>query len=264
MADISKVDKVLQFIVLTAGRADNFRDRELGPIHLIKYLYLADLAYAETHHGETYTQIPWKFHHFGPWATEAFNRIDPALATIDAQKKRITSYYTDDFTRWSADDEELYGQLAEELPIQVVSSVKGAVQEFGNSTEDLLHFVYNTYPMLQAAPEEYLIFSNFPTYQKEKSSHDHRDIPPEKELSKTQQKKRQQKLDELKIQFRDKLKNKDKKRVEYRPPRYDDVFFEGVATLNYLAGSDFEFAKGIGRFSDDIWKSESRTDSNVS
>lgn len=264
MADISKVDNILQFILLAAGRSDDYRDRELGPIHLIKYLYLADLSYAEAHDGETFTKIPWRFHHFGPWSTEAFNRIDPALEQIGATKKRISSYYADDFTRWSVDDEKRYHQLSEELPIHVVSAVKGYIQEFSSSTEDLLHFVYNTVPMLQAAPEAFLDFNVVSPHQEKARPIGNDDTQPPKELSKTQQKKRKQKLDQLKKQFREKLKKKQRKRVEYAQPRYDDVFFEGLKTLDYIAGSDVELTKGVARFSDDIWKSESRFDPDVS
>ncbi len=53
--DQDRIDHVIQLALLVAGREDDPFDRELGPIHLIKYVYLADLAYAERHGGETYT-----------------------------------------------------------------------------------------------------------------------------------------------------------------------------------------------------------------
>ena len=37
---------VVQFALLTAGEEDQQHERQLGPIHLLKYVYLADLAYA--------------------------------------------------------------------------------------------------------------------------------------------------------------------------------------------------------------------------
>ncbi len=41
--DINKVDLLLKYILAAAGEED-FGNREVGPIHLIKYVYLADLA----------------------------------------------------------------------------------------------------------------------------------------------------------------------------------------------------------------------------
>jgi hypothetical protein len=41
--NINKVDLVLKYILATAGQED-YGNREVGPIHLIKYVYLADLA----------------------------------------------------------------------------------------------------------------------------------------------------------------------------------------------------------------------------
>ena len=47
--DISRVDKIIQYSLLIAGDEDDFSDRQLGPIHLIKYVYLADLDFAASH-----------------------------------------------------------------------------------------------------------------------------------------------------------------------------------------------------------------------
>jgi hypothetical protein len=55
--DIKKVDQLLKYILAAAGQAD-YGNREVGPIHLIKYVYLADLAFAEKHGGETFTWRP--------------------------------------------------------------------------------------------------------------------------------------------------------------------------------------------------------------
>ncbi len=82
MIEISKIDKLIQYIVLVAGQKDEAFDRELGPIHLIKYLYLSDLAYAASHEGRTYTGLPWRFHHHGPYCQEAFQRLEPALRSM--------------------------------------------------------------------------------------------------------------------------------------------------------------------------------------
>ena len=54
--DLKKVDKIIQYALAVAANED-FCNRDLGPIHLVKYVYLADLAYAERNKGETFTGI---------------------------------------------------------------------------------------------------------------------------------------------------------------------------------------------------------------
>jgi len=41
--DIKRVDLLLKYILAAAGQEDP-GNREVGPIHLVKYVYLADLA----------------------------------------------------------------------------------------------------------------------------------------------------------------------------------------------------------------------------
>jgi hypothetical protein len=78
------LDRLFQYILATAAESEDFKTRELGPIHLLKYAYLADLAFAERNEGRTYTGTDWGFHHFGPWSSAAFQRIEPSLAVIGA------------------------------------------------------------------------------------------------------------------------------------------------------------------------------------
>ncbi len=92
----ARIEEVFGYALAVAAQADHPRDRELGPIHLLKYLYLADLAHAETHDGETYSGVSWRFHKFGPWAVEAFQQIEPAMAHLGAGCRQFASSYRDD------------------------------------------------------------------------------------------------------------------------------------------------------------------------
>jgi len=47
------------------------------------------------------------------------------------------------------------------------------------------------------------------------------------------------------------------------PPRYDEVFREGQAWLDALAGAPAEATRGTATFSDDIWKSRGRRDPGI-
>ena len=38
----SKIDLLIQYAILIAGQEDEYLDRQLGPIHLIKYVYLEE------------------------------------------------------------------------------------------------------------------------------------------------------------------------------------------------------------------------------
>jgi hypothetical protein len=155
--DVSRIDLLLKYTVAAAGQEDAGK-RELGPIHLTKYVYLADLAFAESHGGRTFTRARWRFHHFGPWSSEVYERIAPAVAEIGAVERHIHSKFSDDGVRWSVDDGRLFEELGEQLPIEVSRAIRRVVQQFGQDTVSLLHFVYTTAPMLRAAPGELLEF----------------------------------------------------------------------------------------------------------
>lgn len=260
--DISKIDRLLQFILATAGQED-FGSRELGPIHLIKYIYLADLEHAKHFNGITYTNLLWKFHHFGPWSHEVYSRIEPALLTVGAEKKVIDSEYDSDFIRWSITDDELYNRLERQLPSIITTSVQVYVHRFNAVTEDLLHFVYKTWPILRAKPGDLLDFS-IPDYLNEnKGNYDVIENSSD-ELSVKQKKKRREALEALKKKFRKKLEDKKgKPKLRFNPPPYDDIYFEGLKTLDDLAGEEIKTSKGVVRFSDDIWKSKARFDPDV-
>ena len=159
--DISKIDKIIQYSLLIAGDEDDSFDRQLGPIHLIKYVYLADLYYAASHNGETFTGVKWQFYKFGPWSQEVNNRIEPALLCIHAEKKTFPSDYEDkdEWVRWTATDDSFRKELERELPFTIKSTLRRDVHQFGKATPELLSYVYSTKPMLSAAPREFLDFS---------------------------------------------------------------------------------------------------------
>ena len=64
-------------------------------------------------------------------------------------------------------------------------------------------------------------------------------------LSTRQLKKRKEKLSAIKIRLKERL-DKKKKQVRFipTPPRYDDVFFEGVKCLDSFAGEPIEPLEG--------------------
>ncbi len=277
--DIIKTDQLLQFTLATAGQED-FENQELGPVHLIKYIYLADLEHAKHCNGITYTSLPWIFHHFGPWSNEAYLRIEPALQAIKAEKRIIENHEFDsefildhketgfsgknrfldlEFIRWYIINDKLYNRLETQLPLIITTSIQKYVHEFNAITEDLLHFVYKTWPMLRAKPGDMLDFS-IPDYIiNENKEYNIPDM-----LSAKQKKKKRNAVEALKKEFRKKLEKKKRKpKLRFNLPLYDDVYYEGLKMLDSLAGEEIKTIKGIARFSDDIWKSKARFDPDV-
>src|SRR5690606_14858018 len=155
--NISHVDLVIQFSLLVAGEEDDNFSRQLGPIHLIKYLYLADLSYAKRNNGQSFTGIDWQFYNFGPWSSAAHARIEPALNAIYANRNQFPSDYEDknDWVRWDLHDDRLLTEKRRLLPPAITMNLTSYIRQFGKDTPSLLDFVYKTKPMLAAAPNEY-------------------------------------------------------------------------------------------------------------
>ena len=251
-----RIDLIVQYALLEAGRQDEPFDRELGPIHLVKYVYLADLAHAEKRGGETFTGAPWKFYHYGPWSPEVHDRVRPALAAIDADEKLIaSSRYESDMVRWSKVNDELHDEIERQLPSEIVSILKTCVRRYGKDTSELLHYVYQTPPMLKAAPNEGLVFEPAPTAPTAEP------LSERPLLSAKQQKRQHARVQETKARVADKLSKKRAERDARRPvnpPRYDEVFLEGVEWLDGLAGDKIEGSSGEVSFHDDVWTSPTR------
>ena len=73
-------------------------------------------------------------------------------------------------------------------------------------------------------------------------------------------------MESLKEKIEDRLKEKlalRKEKLAYTPPRYDDVYFEGLKWLDRLAGEPIEPEEGTLEISDSIWKSPFRTEDEI-
>jgi len=257
-----KADLLLQYALVIASENDEHADRQLGPIHFIKYVYLADLVHAQQHGGQTFTEAAWQFHKFGPWSAEVFNRIEPALSEIGATKTQVSHpKYEDDFVRYMLGDDELATQLTSQLPISVSLAIQRAVRSFGSDTASLLDHVYLTEPMLRAAPGEHLDLS--PSCHPENSYPESSEREPQVSLSRKEKEARKKKLQNLRALIRERLEER-KKNPEFvlpdPPPRYDEMFQKGLACLDLEAGPPLEEREENAVFSDDVWKSRARYD----
>jgi len=263
--DQSKVDIVIQCVMAAAAREDDYTNRQLGPIHILKYIYLADLAYAEKHQGETFTGIPWEFYKFGPWSFDAHQRIAPVLKSMGADEKVYHSKYENDTVRWIFTDQDLLDELDPKLPGEIVRAVKRSVYEFGSDTYGLLHHVYLTVPMLKAAPKERLDFQTAVTEPVEEPVAIEKPKIIEK-LSFKEKQRRKGIMANLKTRIQERLEDasKSRKMIVPTPPRYDDVYYQGLKWLDDEDGGPLPPSSGEIVFSEDIWKSPHRSDPGVS
>jgi hypothetical protein len=257
--DSKKVDQILKFALAAAGRRDTPRERELGPIHLIKLVYLADLAHAQRHHGQTFTGAPWRFHHYGPWTEQVWKRLDPVVHELNANVRTFSSSYKDDHQRWGLQDpeqvEEVYSELDRSLPFEVTSAVSRGIRQFGTDTTSLLHMVYRTQPMLRTRPGELLRFDLA-------VAPDNPTEPPDEPspvLTPKQQKKQKEALRELREKVQRRLKERQPTLVEPpTPPTYDTEFIEGVRWLDSLAGEPLRQEEGQLHFTNEVWEAPDR------
>ena len=255
-----RVDQLIQYALAVAGQLP-WNQRQLGPIHLVKYAYLGDLAYASSHGGETYTGSSWQFFHFGPWSGAVQERVEPALNAVSAQSALHQSEQYGEYVRYSLQSEALLTKLELSLPLEVAKEIKHAVHAFGADTERLLHRVYTTAPMLRAAPKESLDFAPEP---EDESAHPKHPREPKK-LSRKAAAKRKQALQALKNELKQRLsiRLRDKGRPVSPQPRYDETFFRGVKQLDALAGEPINPGSVEVEFSDTIWKSPGRRQPDV-
>lgn len=260
------VRDLVSFAIAEAARQDEVVG--LGPIHLMKYLYLADWAYARTHEGVSLTKIPWRFYHFGPYSDAVENDLGKAANQVtDGPRTFYGSKSGREVKRWELDQSEsteaLYLELERSLPFEAVTTIKRAIKEFGNSTYPLLHHVYATPPMRLAAPGEFIDFKaaiqELTTPISEKSDQPAMTIKPsDPGLSTTQKKKQGKALESLKERMEEarirSVKSQQLLRVE--SPE-DAVFTEGLVWLDGLSGNSQSFT-GTFEIDPAIWHSALR------
>lgn len=261
--DKRRTDPLLQYILIAAAQEDDWRDRELGPIHFLKYAYLGDLAFAQRRGGESYTGAEWQFYHFGPWQAEIHDRIEPALAAIGAERKVLRSSRYDDFVRFTVQPgpelERLRDQLETNLPLAVSGAVRAAVHEFGANTTALLRHVYLTAPMVSSAPGEKLVLT-----PRTQTGAQIESAKADDSRTASQRKRRKEALSALKQRVQERLGRRIATVQHVSPePRYDAVFAAGTEWLDALAGNPVEAVSGELTFSPDVWKSPTRTDPDV-
>lgn len=264
--DVQRVDDIVKFSLAFAAQADDRWDRELGPIHLIKYVYLADLAYAQRHGGQSFTGATWRFYHYGPWEPSVLQRVLAVVALLHAGERVIETRYDRDSVRYFLADrdqaEDVLRQADRALPPAITSALTRAVREFGRDTTGLLHHVYSTRPMLRAAPGEPLEFSGVeapPPPGPSVAS------PAAVAPSAKQQKREKERMDKSSERLRAKLAERralrESRAAHQQPaPRFDEVYEEGRRWLDAQEGAPLEPGEFEVEISDEVWKDPWRSE----
>lgn len=120
---------------------------------LVKLVYLADIEWRKAHEGEPLSDLHWRFHHYGPYASE----FSPILGGEDVEVEELPDGKT--VKRLSFDPQNLEEP---QTPEAVSSLLHRVVKEWGDSHINLLlnHVYFNTEPMESAKRGEALDFSN--------------------------------------------------------------------------------------------------------
>lgn len=259
--DASKIELIVRYALARAAHGDTPWERQLGPIHLLKAVYLADLAFAERNQGASFTGAEWVFYHYGPWSPAVMGCVRAVAVAIAMETVYSSTKYESDTVRWSIADleeaAEVEAAAERDLPGPVMSAVKRAVRDYGTDTTGLLHHVYGTPPMLNAAPHERLDFTSAVASAPPQAAAVEQ--PP---ISRRQEKKREEALRELHERAKKKLTELRERRALMTParrPRYDEVFVAGQRWLDELGGS-VEEAEGEVEFDEGVWKSPWRSD----
>lgn len=261
------VRDLVRFALAAAARLDQRVD--LGPIHLMKLLFLADWAYAQKHGGETFTDIAWRFHHFGPYCDGVAAELERAVPTFGAIDRSFFGVKSSrEVKRWAAEKDEatdeLFFDLERILPPEVASAVKRTVETHGGDTYPLLHQVYGTLPMRCSAPGELIDFRlavREMLSEQEESCPDQPLVvlrPIDPSLSTTQRKRREKAFESLKQRMRDALsRSDDAGDLVQIDPLEDEVFDQGMAWLEPQDDRIHPFA-GTLNIHPNVWHSRTR------
>lgn len=149
--------QLVKYIVWLASQ----NDIVLTWVRVVKFLYLADLYQARLNQGQTLSDWPWAFVHFGPYCSQAYETVQEAATLGLINKKTYESHYKDrdEYDLFTCNDVD-EPPIGNEIHIYVVTELRNAIKKWGDDTGSLLDYVYfETEPMHDARPSQMLDFS---------------------------------------------------------------------------------------------------------
>lgn len=189
----------------------------LSRTELIKYLYLLDVYVAEDTSGTKWTDVSWKFFHYGPYSTDVMHSIDYLVSKswVKEESKQIDNK---DFFLYEL---ESRGDLnISKIPNAAMSRLIQAIKTFRSNLSKLLNFVYfKTEPMMLAIPGDTLDFSSCRKFELGSVK-----PIPMKPLN-------QSKVNELREKRQQKLSKKQDQlsKLSFKG-RYDEIYLQAMST----------------------------------
>jgi len=257
----------VRFALTAASRLDP--PVPLGPIHLMKFAYLADWAVAQRQSGESLTQIPWRFYHFGPYCDAIEEDLAKAVGRGSAEDRSFYGFKSGrDVKRWSVEQDEAadeeFLELERRLPFEATAAIQRALRSHGNATNPLLHEVYSTLPMRCTAPGELIDFAAAMKMLLSPGGDEPLDprpkIPamPEPAQSATQMKRREAAFDLLRQRMEEaRARSKGSQNLVFIDPVEDEVFSQGVHWLDQQMGEAQPFTGNL-TIDQSVWNSAAR------
>lgn len=128
---------------------------------LVKYLYLLDVYVAMETSGTKWTNIEWKFLHFGPFSPSVVMAIDVLVSKTFIDERAIQSNSKDGYMyslpSWKVP--KSWEDLG--IPREAIFKIKEFLRRFKSNLPALLNFTYfETFPMQDAVPEHVLLFDS--------------------------------------------------------------------------------------------------------
>lgn len=137
----------------------------LTKTELVKYLYLLDVYVACEQSGTKWTDVEWKFLHFGPFSPQVSIAIEGLTAKSFINETAISSQDREGYLYRLSDWK--IPKSFEELGISnsVFSKMNELIRRFRDDLYSLLQFTYfETPPMRDAVPEQLLTFEDCVKY----------------------------------------------------------------------------------------------------
>src|SRR2546425_3552572 len=196
------------------------RDGYVTKTKLLKYLYLIDIEHCRLT-GSLLTGFRWKFYKYGPWTAE-YDTLYTRLQQQDAIIVKPGNRPELDTEFISCEDEveleEVFKDFKEEVKVRRILEL-WASRPLG----EMLDYVYfHTEPMAEAKRDEFLDFGKVGRSVVE---------PPKKAAIAPEQKRPP--IAKLRERFKQAFASRQAAQSRpMTPPRYDEVFRQGVMTLD--------------------------------
>ena len=141
------MNKLEAAIAYLLNRPRRFR---LTRTEVVKYLYLADLAYFKAH-GKTLTGVDYAYYYYGPFNEEIVNTLERMSGTIIRKTAHLRSLGDSEYYLYESSKPISVDPLLSPEEKRIIDDVVG--RWYGRRLKTLLRYVYEeTEPMRKARP----------------------------------------------------------------------------------------------------------------